>query len=238
MACTAPSSDTEESEQPSLSRDANPVDTTWYKGFVDLPATATKQFGLVGFGKPYKFWIPYMYSSSQISKGDSVYFQVSHLDLGAISDQRKLAMGVRLTETPPAMGLSTSFSSLEPSAFRAHDLFPHDEEDNSYHKPGCIIRVTNTKFNVEISIGGQQKVEEFTLVNFKYTDSTQSDIFVPTGWISSLSTNELKNYYPDYYTQTIIPPEATTSYKVLRSFSVEHYHPGHSEEVTIKLVQN
>jgi hypothetical protein len=209
-----------------------PVSQKWILGRVELPADATS-FGLIGFAKTDVFWIPYQYAGEQFDLHDTVYFRIQHVQ---VDTSGKMALASEVTRTRPASsdlctGRCISDSWINGMTFVPHKMFTH-VGGSTYHKPGHIIQSPTPPaetITLQVLENGQEiQTQEYQLQEVQYQDSGDREtVYVPTDWVEALSDPD-KNYYLDFYDTKV------RDKRVLRSYSIDHTHPGHISNITVK----
>jgi hypothetical protein len=165
---------------------------------------------------------------------DTVYFKIGHLKV----DTSMLAFAIDVTKTRPTSALCTGGciqdSWVKKVAIMPHNMYKH-RGGPTYHRPGHAIGTTSPTGMrmLQIMENGQVlQTQEFQRMAVEYqgdTPATPKDtVYIPTALLPVLK-DATKYYYLEFYDVTV------ENKKVLRSYTIEHSHPGHISNVTINV---
>lgn len=206
------------------------VSDKWILGRVELPADETS-WGLIGFSKSdVVHWILYQHGGTSLELHDTVYFRIQHLQV----DSGKVAFASDVTTTRPSeicSGGCIANAWINGVSFLPHKMFTH-VGGRTYHRPGHVIQSSTPSESISLQIienGEVLQTQEFQLKVVQYQQSNEEEpIYLPTEWLPVLS-DSTTNYYMDFYDDKV------NDKRVLRSYSIEHSHPGHISNITLKL---
>ncbi len=198
----------------------------WIQGRVDLEASRST-IGLIAVSKTDVYWIPYFQTNTAFHHNDEVYFKIQFECVNNMTDIILIATDV--TSSMPAASTICSGRCIDIDWLNSKSIIPHlmygHLGGGTYHKPGHIINTTPTtpvltKTLKVLENNVLLQSAEYQLVEIQFKDTgDKENVFVAKTMISAL--NASKDYFLDFYTETI------TGYRVLRSFSADHNHPGH-----------
>ena len=215
---------------------ANPIpvtDTLWLEGRVELVADG-RSWGLIGVEKTDVFWIPYRIGAGDIHLHDTVYFRIGHL----LIDSSTLAFAIDVTKTKPSSPICTGNCILDSwvkqVAIMPHNMYAH-RGGATFHRPGHAIGTTSPTDARMLQIvenGQTLQTQEYQRALVQYEGDTaaaaKDTVYVPTSLMSILG-EPTRYYYLEFYDVKV------DNKKVLRAYTIEHSHPGHISDVTIRV---